>query len=465
MNSRLSFFKKEDLTTPALWYVLMLASVSLLDKGEIKVIRLVDIFALITFILLIKEKWRKRELAILIVPWWKTLVGFGLIAVLAFAYSFSLPFDLNIPNAVGAKAPYVRGFIQTGKLFFAVIMFYWLTINVVNNYQELRIAIWFFTAGAALATLYGLFIDVGFMLGYSTGQMFTEEVWVVPRLYATGKEPLFFANYLVFAIPLTFFLITIEAQKYRSRLLWVMLTLEIFALILTFSAGGWIGLIVVIVSLLLLRFKTLWDHRKGLLITGIAVILGLILLINIYPILSRGFIALTPKITSIFRLEKLFANDLLNYSPSVTSTTDRKNLSRTAINIFKDHPVIGVGLGNYAFVFNQYKPPDVQRYNFVSIANNQYLEILAETGILGFIFYISFILMICWKSLQAILARPPSLLKNALTFIFCGLLGVLVQYLTFSSTPLNYFWISAGLLMAVINIADKEDRVCHEDRD
>ena len=458
----MSFFKKESLASPALWYGLMLLSVSLLDRGEIKVIRLVDILALITFILLLKEKLLgQRELQLSTTPQIKIIAGFTVIAGLALVYSFTLPLELNIPGAVGAKAPYVRGFVQTGKLFFALIMFYWLTYSVVNNRQILITSLRFFAIGAGVVTLYGLFQDIGYMLGFHTGQAFTETIWIVPRLNGTGKEPLNFANYLVLAIPITFFLITLEKRKVMNNLLWLVFSLEVFALILTFALGGWIGLSVVILFSLVFGFHTVWRYRSRLLISGIAVALGIALMLNIYPSLSLGFKAFGAKIESLIGIN-YFGFD---YSPSRYSVEDRKVLTAAAIKIFKQYPVVGVGLGNYTFHFNKYRPPQVQRYNFVTVANNQYLEVLAETGILGFIFYISFILMICWKSLQAILARPPSLLKNALTFIFCGLLGVLVQYLTFSSTPLNYFWISAGLLMAVINIADKEDRVCHEDRD
>jgi O-antigen ligase len=63
------------------------------------------------------------------------------------------------------------------------------------------------------------------------------------------------------------------------------------------------------------------------------------------------------------------------------SETKRASMRRGAWNIFLDHPVLGTGLGTLQQVY----PPYETLYDgkIVNHAHNDYLEILAETGIMG----------------------------------------------------------------------------------
>ena len=54
-----------------------------------------------------------------------------------------------------------------------------------------------------------------------------------------------------------------------------------------------------------------------------------------------------------------------------------------------DHPVFGVGPGNFYLLFPKYRPPDYQKIPGLGgetyEAHNEPLQVLAETGPLGFL--------------------------------------------------------------------------------
>ncbi len=73
------------------------------------------------------------------------------------------------------------------------------------------------------------------------------------------------------------------------------------------------------------------------------------------------------------------------------SLVQRLNESYHAWNMFLDHPQ-GVGIGNYGYFFGQY--PDLYTWlitdynNFKPIANNVYMEVLSEHGLLMFLLFV-----------------------------------------------------------------------------
>jgi O-antigen ligase len=107
----------------------------------------------------------------------------------------------------------------------------------------------------------------------------------------------------------------------------------------------------------------------------------------------------------------------------------------TAYRIYENNPLFGVGLGNYAFYFEDNMPdrllaetPEVlhiltqnaNRYRLIT-PKNLYLRILAETGLLGFSAFLVFIVAI----------------------IGCAL------YLRFSPDDEQRFWGTSGLLVLI----------------
>jgi len=84
-----------------------------------------------------------------------------------------------------------------------------------------------------------------------------------------------------------------------------------------------------------------------------------------------------------------------------TSLRERIDVFRAGLNMFAEHPLLGVGLGNFPFVIGEYDP------NYSSVySHNTYLTVLAELGVVGFLLFI----LMCLRMLVSIFRMSAFLL-------------------------------------------------------
>ncbi|MFQ6793943.1 MAG: O-antigen ligase family protein [Thomasclavelia sp.] len=70
--------------------------------------------------------------------------------------------------------------------------------------------------------------------------------------------------------------------------------------------------------------------------------------------------------------------------------SSRERFWELGLNMFKSNPIIGQGINSYDIFFNQSGIRNIQ-YEFAG-AHNSYIQLLAETGIIGFLLYLGGIL-------------------------------------------------------------------------
>ncbi len=309
---------------------------------------------------------------------------------------------------------------------------------------------------AALVGVFGLWQFVADMLGaptWMTGlrETYSRSILGFTRLQSTAAEPLYFANYLLLPIALAGAWLLRSPGAKTSRLLTALLGLLALCVFLTSSRGGWLGLGVTILALLWMERGRLKDWRPlaSAFAVGIAgVALGVVLL-------GRFF---SPSLTSV--PEAFFRH--------VTTVTDgaafddRAQTISAAFAAWKRHPWIGVGYGGFgphisAFPFT---PPDAGW----PIANNETLELLAETGIIGLVAFIIFLATLFLESgrrrrylrsnpLVAEQVSPKADTEAIHIACIAALLGMLAQYQTFSTLYIMHVWFTIGLLLASLKPA------------
>ncbi|MFI6070380.1 O-antigen ligase family protein [Actinoplanes sp. NPDC051343] len=166
----------------------------------------------------------------------------------------------------------------------------------------------------------------------------------------------------------------------RGKLRIALLAASAFLLIplgLTLSRGAWIATAVSVLILL-----TLASWRVALVLGGAAVLVAAIVVLGAS---SSGTGAVDQRVASIASVG----------SAPDQSVRDRYALWHTAIAIFKDHPVVGVGLKDFAEYRDSYasvelsagsdvgdKATGISREPLLS-AHNQYLMVLSEQGTVG----------------------------------------------------------------------------------
>jgi O-antigen ligase len=138
---------------------------------------------------------------------------------------------------------------------------------------------------------------------------------------------------------------------------------------------------------------------------------------------------------------------------------NRLPLFKSALMMFRDHPVTGIGMGMYENLIKTpaYEPPPdympQYRYFFIHV-HNFYLETLAEMGILG----IAFFGVLFWGYFRLLIERNSTITDNFIRAIIIGSASIVVVYLIFGislsviTVGLNesvIFWLFYGLTIGL----------------
>jgi len=215
-----------------------------------------------------------------------------------------------------------------------------------------------------------------FFLGNSFGELVAaNSSWLVniageTKMRAFGFFPdphmfSFFAN-LSFFTGLGYF--------FYKKKIWVGagLLLTLIAIIFSFSRGAYLGLLAGIFFFVIIILKRSKISKKA--IAGIGTILILIAVFN------SG--AISQRLASSFNLKE-------------GSNVERYKNWTEAVDIIRDYPLGGVGLGNYARAVD---PSSADRSSIY--AHNLFLDIAAETGILSAAVFLFLIIFSIWRNIK-----------------------------------------------------------------
>lgn len=196
------------------------------------------------------------------------------------------------------------------------------------------------------------------------------------RVYSYLNNPNLLAGYLLPAVLLSLAAIFIWQSWLQKALAVTMLGVNGACLILTFSRGGWIGLVAALSVFSLLSvfwysqlLNPFW--RKWALPIAIGSLLAIVLFAILFvpPVRDRVF--------SMF----LGRGD--------SSNNFRINVWTAVIEMIKDRPILGIGPGNNAFnkIYPFYQKPRFTALSAYSIL----LETMVETGLIGFAVFLWFL--------------------------------------------------------------------------
>ncbi|HTK26855.1 MAG TPA: O-antigen ligase family protein [Pyrinomonadaceae bacterium] len=148
-------------------------------------------------------------------------------------------------------------------------------------------------------------------------------------------------------------------------------------------------------------------------------------------------------------------------------TSGRSHFWAVALQIFLAHPIIGAGLEAFGAAYTQF---DSQSGLFrVEQAHNDYLQTLADAGILGFICVASFVYLLFKESLERIGNAKDGFSKNAALGALAGCFGILIHsFFDFPlRTPSNAFVFLMLVAIATVSIHrdHKSSELVREQRD
>lgn len=190
------------------------------------------------------------------------------------------------------------------------------------------------------------------------GQAIIQGVSLDHRLQGATSHWMTYAGLLMF--PFIFFFVTLfYEKKIKTRWLTALALVPVLAaILLSLTRSMWVGIFISLAAFII--YYIIYYKPKFIWIAAPAAALMIVLVFLLPGVKNR--------ITSIF-------------DPDNATNKDRMYMVRVAFNIFKDHPITGVGPNGIEKVYDRYKPDGADLTN--THLHNNFLHVLAERGILG----------------------------------------------------------------------------------
>jgi O-antigen ligase len=246
------------------------------------------------------------------------------------------------------------------------------------------------------------------------------------RSMSTQTNPTILGSYLTVGVPFFAYFFFEKERRYK-----VFSALNIFigsiVLVLTFSRTVFLGFIAEIFLLL-----KLFKKRMLLFLVSIAVILFVV-----------GGSLSNSNLMSRYGIKGI----LFGGGDSIISYY---RFSRVAISfaMLKEHPFCGIGYGNLRENFLKYSVRKDTPFEF-RIADNMYLTLLAETGIIGLMGFFLFMWAVarsCFRWLRCIFLKAD-IFRTVTLSALCALLVQMGGYdLFYWNTPLCLFYLLCGFV-------------------
>jgi O-antigen ligase len=349
----------------------------------ITVILMITLIALTAFI--ITKTWEDHF------HWIKTPLDKPIIALMALCL-ISYIFSVHKPTSFRALI-----------LLLNYLVIFYLTIHTFRTRKDMVHLIYVIIGMAFFLSLFGLFKHFG--ANPFPFWEYTDLAQSTDRLASTYGNPDHLAGFMEMALPLLLGLLLLQYARTKTLLLLYITAMALTALILTLSRGAWLGITAALVFMAVCLFKDRHFHRKRLLI-GICctTLAALMVILSTTPVVER-----------------------------ITTTAEKDTQSnlygriqgwKGTIDMIRDYPLTGIGLGTYVYTFTRYQPPGLGTHR--TMAHNDYLHFISETGLAAVGLILFFAVVLYAKGYRK-LKNPSQLVRGTTLGALAGITAIIVH--------------------------------------
>ena len=372
------------------------------------------------------DAWKSSEVRYSTSSLQLPIMGLILIGVVQlipiWSYGFSAEL-LSIPASGALSLDPNSTKLAIVKLCIFLIVFA-IALSNINSSKRLRITVFTIIIFGAVMAFVGILQNLAsphFIYG------FREVDYAFP--FASYVNRHHFAAFMEMTIGLTLALLIGRGTEKDKRLLLIIAILLMgIAIIFTGSRGGFLSLIGVIGSVIGLNimFKegsadaSQTDHSN---VKGYIALIG------------GGFALVIVLILAVIWLggDNSVVRGVGFQAGYDDPSTGRTHFWSTSLQIIRDNPVLGTGLESFGAAFTRY---DTWNGSLrVEQAHNDYLQILTDAGILGFLCIMAFIGLFFKKSLKVIQSSSNIFRKHVAIGALAGCVGMLLH--SFVDFPLR----------------------------
>ena len=318
--------------------------------------------------------------------------------------------------------------LATNLLFFFLAGQLWATAST-KTWKKFGLAVAIYACSISLFAILQFFSSDGLLywVVHTKGYVFGS--------YVNHND---YAGLMEMLIPVAMCYALSRSRRTSQRILLLLAVCgAIASVLLSGSRGGVISVVIEMVFLGALLWH--WEVVRSVRSWGVLGLTGIV-----------GVAVLFLVITPANSWQRLASVTGLAHQPDVTLGS-RLEVSRDTLAVLRDYPWLGAGLGSFETVFPQYQtfPTDLGWTH----AHNDYVEALAETGVVGGLLILSALLLFARLAFR----NFPDRLKNPRGWIqlgaALGCCGLLVHSLAdFNlSIPANAAWFAACAALSTVS--------------
>jgi len=329
----------------------------------------------------------------------------------------------NIDNISSLKKCLQMGFVVIGVTSLIGVCEYYQGFQ--NVYQ------WFSHSCLAPIIIEPETLKDKLIMGHNNWVIWGKELGL--RVFSTFDCAIEFSAYLGLLLPFSIWII-----KERRQIVYIpVIVLILSALLLNYTRSAYLSFLIVTAGLFILNYKHVNVKKVAIGIMFFVIIL----------ILS----------VSLNKLLREALEIRLNYS--ALQNSGRADVWLNGIKIFLSRPVLGVGVANYHNGLLKY----IGANAVLLPAHNQYIQIAAETGVVGLISYCSILFVAIRYSFEVF----RKTLDEKMRYIALGFIGMWGWYCiqSFFDTYLfgdkfsMMFWLMVGLNASLYRIYKNENKI------
>ena len=310
---------------------------------------------------------------------------------IAFSYLLFLSIStLSITYAFNLE----EGIIELSRyfIFFIALINTIILLRLIPNSSKIIFCVLTFLAAAESIYIFNIFLE-----NYSleTG------LYRIRDLQGFSSNQNIGAFSLAIKLPLICFLFLKSKSRFIKIILLLLSMLIFFDVLVIGSRGAILATIIFMISLTL--FWVLNQKRLALKLKPISILISSFLVIIL---VQNRLYENNQELKSINRIS--------NYNDE--SVAGRKNYYIAALKGIVDSPLLGFGIGNWKILSLKYGREDINSYEVPYHAHNDLLQITAETGVFGGLFYLLIYISCLFYLFKAFRNNPQNLLPVFLVF-------------------------------------------------
>ncbi len=263
------------------------------------------------------------------------------------------------------------------------------------------------------------------------------------RIAGPITEPNIWAQVVVAVIPLAIYRFIYERRMRMKFFMAIILGVLLFEVLNTYSRGAYVALAVIFILVMMRQ----WRQHPGLVLTGIMT------MITILVFLPASY---SERFQTLLQLAPTNGNGVYEEG----SFRGRSSEMLTGLKMFSENPLLGVGAGNYPNNYQEYT-----RHIGLELSSGErdphslYVQILAETGIIGGLTFIGFaaLLLVNLSLAQQSIKHLPAYRnwEPWVSAIQLTMISYLITSFFLHGGYIRYFWILTAMAISAIQLTEK----------